>query len=93
MSLKELQFIITTQLYIIYRTPSCDEAFKEAVKKYDATLAKIVAFYGGEDKTPASEDPDLYEVYHNVYKSEVGCRPRRPTTLAEMKNYLNRGER
>ena len=73
----------------IYASETGSWSFEHAVIDYDKALELIVGIYGGEDKTPAYEDMDTFEVYHNCYKSDNGFRPRGEVTLAEMKKWLN----
>ena len=88
-SLETMRKALRDELENIYRADPDSEQFKRVVKNYDALLTSIVNHFGGEDKTPASEDPDLYEVFHNCYKSDNGFRPRHELTIAEMKSWLD----
>lgn len=58
------------------------------VSEYDTALEHICELHGGEDKTPAYFDRDTFEVYHNVYKSDMGFRPRGDISIAGMKKWL-----
>lgn len=62
--------------------------FKRAIHAYDQNLAGLCALYGGEDRTPAWEDPDLYEVFHNVWKSDYGTRPRFVCSITFVRDWL-----
>lgn len=77
-------------LSLIYASEFGSEGHKAAVAEYEKALEGIVRFYGGPDMTPAHEDMGMFEVFHNVYKSDNNVRPRGDWSLTEMRDYLQR---
>jgi len=65
----------------------CDTGSREA-REYDAAVSDAVGYFGGEDKAPVWADMDIAEVFANVYKSDMGFRPRN-WTLANAKAWLD----
>jgi hypothetical protein len=68
-----------------YRAP----AVVAARDTYEASVTELVALLG-----PNAEchqvDCDLWECFHNIYKDDVGCRPRAGWSLQGVKAYLER---
>jgi hypothetical protein len=62
-------------------------ALAEANRKYDAVVKELEAIVGVDGPCHLL-DPDAWEVYHNVYKSDEGVRPRGMLTRAEVEAYL-----
>jgi hypothetical protein len=61
----------------------------EAQKAYEANVAELVALLGVN--APCHQvDSDLWECFHNVYKSDVGCRPGAGWSWTQVKEYLER---
>jgi len=79
---------LSDNLNAIYRAELNTTEHADAVHSYNYILSKIVEIYGGEDKTPAYEDADTYEVFHNCYKSDNGFRPRQEMTIAGVNKWL-----
>jgi hypothetical protein len=88
MNLETLQAQLQENLNALYRAEPGTVDHSGAVSEYNFILAKIVEIYGGEDKTPAYEDADMYEVFHNCYKSDHGFRPRQEMTIADVNKWL-----
>jgi hypothetical protein len=45
-------------------------------REYDAAVADAIEYFGGEENAPVWADMDTAEVFANVYKSDMGFRPR-----------------
>ena len=88
MNLETYRTDLQTNLSALYRAEPGTVAHSDAVSEYNFNLAKIVEIYGGEDKTPAFEDSDMFEVFHNCYKSDNGFRPRQEMMISDVNKWL-----
>ena len=83
---RKLSDELVDMLSDLYAAEGEDKARLNA--EYDAKKARILEI--NPEVHAGIADPDGYEFYHNVHKSEYGFRPRGHVTCAEMRSEIER---
>ena len=80
------QFLITE----IFRVMDTDQKkWKRLNEEYDAIVAKLLEVLG-DDAHCCEVDPGLWDTFSDLYKDDVGSRPRGHFTRAQVLDYLTK---
>lgn len=65
---------------------------KQALAAYEASVSELAALLG-PDAPCYAVDTDLWSLFSDLHKDEVGVRPRNRYTVAEVKEWIERRSR